>query len=52
MPICGSLINEMKKITDIEVKTIEGPFPILTLIRREIHAKYSSCEEDSSIVVS
>lgn len=51
MPICEGLINQMKEITDIEVSKIEGPLPILSLIKREIHKKFIECEEDSSIVV-
>lgn len=51
LPICESLIEQMKEITDIEVNKVEGPFPILSLIKREIHKKFVECDEDSSIVV-
>lgn len=52
MPVCELLINEMREITDIEVNKCDGPHPILSLIKREIHKKHIECAEDSSIVVS
>lgn len=52
MPICESLIERMKEITEIEVNKLEGPLPILSLIKKEIHKKFVECDEDSSVVVS
>lgn len=51
LPICESLIEQMKEITGMKVNKIEGPFPILSLIKREIHKKFVECDEDSSVVV-
>lgn len=52
MPVCESLIDEIREITDIDLNKNDGPHPILSLIKREIHKKHIECGEDSSIVVS
>lgn len=51
MPICDSIIDQIKDITDIEINKREGPLPILSLIKREIFLKHSDCEDDGNIVV-